>query len=189
MDTEQLNLHNHIATRLNWLERGEEINVAKFAADVRSLLDIQHAEQKDIVDAHRYRWLRVNNIVTNVRFHFASGESPYVYAEELDQAIDANMGYNPLEAPRAALPEDDKTDAARWRALLNSARIRPIGSAGIKEPEENYYAHLGLELWTLYGKNLTDEWRERLEKENALGREWLIGYADLAELANRQRKP
>lgn len=40
-------------------------------------------------DAERYRWLRANNIIANVRFHFTNGESPYLYVEELDAAIDA----------------------------------------------------------------------------------------------------
>lgn len=40
-------------------------------------------------DAARYRWLRVNNIIANIKFHYANGESPYVYAEVLDESIDA----------------------------------------------------------------------------------------------------
>ena len=41
-------------------------------------------------DAARYRWLRENNIVAHVKFEFADGCS-YVYAEDLDAAIDAAM--------------------------------------------------------------------------------------------------
>ncbi|RJF99066.1 hypothetical protein [Noviherbaspirillum saxi] len=77
-------------------------------------------------------------------------------------------------------------DAQRWRAVLASARVRPLGSAGLNDAIDpngspyNGYAHLGLELWTIFGKSLNDEQRERLVKENALGREWLTKYADIA---------
>lgn len=74
-------------------------------------------------------------------------------------------------APAAPVESKDKQDAARWRALLNSARIRPLGSAGIKSAEPNNYAHLGLELWTVFGNDLNSEWSERLANENAVGRE------------------
>lgn len=50
----------------------------------------QQAEQLAAAekDAARYRWLRVNNIIANIKFHYANGESPYVYAEVLDESID-----------------------------------------------------------------------------------------------------
>ena len=53
-------------------------------------LDVAEARCKALEqDAARYRWLRENNIVANVRFNFGSGESHYLYAECLDEAIDA----------------------------------------------------------------------------------------------------
>ncbi len=63
-----------------------------------------------------------------------------------------------------------KADASRWRALLASARIRPIGSAGIHN-DQNGYAHLSLELWTIESG--------ARENENLLGRSWLTKYADI----------
>lgn len=82
-----------------------------------------------------------------------------------------------------AVPDTAGKDAERWRALIGSARIRPLGCAGIKEREARNYAHLGLELWTVFGDSLNDEQRERLAKENALGREWLTAYADIAAIS------
>lgn len=129
--------------------------------------------------------------ITGIGAQTISGK-PYTLGstslEEIVQAVNAAAVFNdvsPLESGRQA-SQGDANDAARWRALLNSARIRPLGSAGIRVPEERHYAHLGLELWMVFGKSLTDEaQRVRLAEENALGREWLIGYADIAELAQQ----
>jgi hypothetical protein len=90
-------------------------------------------------------------------------------------------------SPAPSASGQDAIDAARWRALIGSARIRPLGCAGIREPEEQHYAHLGLELWTVFGNLLNDEQRERLAKENALGREWLTKYADIAAALKGQQ--
>lgn len=86
-------------------------------------------------------------------------------------------------APAAPVESKDKQDAERWRALLNSARIRPLGSAGIQRPENDNYAHLGLELWTIFGRDYSPELLDKLDQENALGREWLEKYADIAAIA------
>jgi len=51
----------------------------------------------------------------------------------------------------------DAEDAARWRALMSSQRIRVIGSAGLvdavtgepRAPADGY-AHIGVELWSLH---------------------------------------
>lgn len=74
-------------------------------------------------------------------------------------------------------------DAERWQALLNSARIRPLGCAGISEAMPRNYAHLGLELWTVFGRDYSAEMVEQLDRENAMGREWLTKYADIAAAA------
>ncbi len=68
-------------------------------------------------------------------------------------------------------------DAKRWRAFRASARIRALGSAGLRDtpgPQDDTpgYAHLGLEVWTMYPGDHT--------KENTLGRDWLNKYADIA---------
>jgi isochorismate hydrolase len=39
-------------------------------------------------------------------------------------------------------------DAERWRALINCARIRIVGSAGIVVKNPDGYAHLAIEIWT-----------------------------------------
>lgn len=98
--------HDHFSEEVEYLPEGwvthwKPMPAAGSTAPLATPADTEQAMQ-DILDAHRYRWLRMNNIVTNVRFHFASGESPYLYAEELDKAIDHNMGYDPLATPADA---------------------------------------------------------------------------------------
>lgn len=76
--------------------------------------------------------------------------------------------------------QGEALDAARWRALLGSQRIRMLGSAGLNKPEANNYAHFGMEIWTIYGSRLTDEQRETMKRGNEQGRDWLTKYADIA---------
>lgn len=84
------------------------------------------------------------------------------------------------------LSEQDKLDAARWRALLASARIRILGSAGIDSeimPDGqpyNGYAHFGMEIWTKYGASLDSNQALRMQIGNAQGRDVLTKYADIA---------
>lgn len=88
--------------------------------------------------------------------------------------------------PTTAPSNPDQLDASRWRAFLNSARIRIIGSAGIHkitnpngEPY-NGYAHFGMEIWTKYGGSLS--WQQKMDMEacNVSARALLIKYADIA---------
>lgn len=74
-------------------------------------------------------------------------------------------------------------DAARWRAFLGSQRIRPLGSAGLDRPEPNNYAHMGFEIWTVYGRDYRPELLEKMDTENEKGRRWLTQYADVARAA------
>ena len=81
-------------------------------------------------------------------------------------------------------PADILLDAQRWRAFLGSARIRPLGSAGLNEPMPNNYAHMGLEIWT------TGDWSDcspalakRLAYDQKVGIDWLTKYADIARAA------
>lgn len=80
----------------------------------------------------------------------------------------------------------DALDAARWRALLGSARIRIIGSAGINQDTNPYgephngYAHFGMEIWTKYGTSLSALQKEEMEVGNANGRSVITKYADIA---------
>lgn len=92
------------------------------------------------------------------------------------------LHYTPQSQP------DSERDAERWRALLNSARIRMIGSAGLNQPEPNNYAHFGMEIWTRYGSSLNDEQRAEMERGNELGRAWLTKYAEIAMAAQQGEK-
>lgn len=93
-----------------------------------------------------------------------------------------------LASPAAEPVLSDTQDAARWRAMLAIPRIRPLGSAGLSRPEANNYAHFGLELWTRFSRDYSAELLEKLDRENELGREWLIKFADIA-IAAQQAQP
>jgi len=76
--------------------------------------------------------------------------------------------------PEPVVPDDVQRDAKRWRALLGSARIRILGSAGFDataHPGENPdYRHFGMEIWTHY-----PNW---LHEKNEYGIDTLTQYAD-----------
>ncbi|HDU2934041.1 TPA: hypothetical protein RFJ31_002555 [Klebsiella pneumoniae] len=76
--------------------------------------------------------------------------------------------------PAPVVPDDVQRDAKRWRALLGSARIRILGSAGFDataHPGENPdYRHFGMEIWTHY-----PNW---LHEKNEYGIDTLTQYAD-----------
>jgi hypothetical protein len=103
-------------------------------------------------------------------------------------AYDSRILYT---APEVAQPaaQGDARDADRWRALLNSPRIRMLGSAGLNRPEPNNYAHFGMEIWSRYGRDYKPELLEEMDRGNALGKEWLIKYADIAIEAQRTAPP
>ncbi|HDZ2036394.1 TPA: DUF551 domain-containing protein [Klebsiella pneumoniae] len=85
------------------------------------------------------------------------------------------------------VPDDVQRDAKRWRALLGSARIRILGSAGFDataHPGENPdYRHFGMEIWTHY-----PNW---LHEKNEYGIDTLTQYADamLAAAPQPQNEP
>lgn len=76
------------------------------------------------------------------------------------------------------VPEDIEQDAARWRALVSSARIRILGTAGfmpvtkpgINGPSNPDFRHFGAELWTHHTGWSADK--------NQLGIDTLTQYAD-----------
>jgi hypothetical protein len=74
-------------------------------------------------------------------------------------------------AVQLAEPESS-LKAARWDALLSSARIRILGAAGFDGASD--YRHFGMEIWTKYGKRGQFE----LAEGNAYGRKILTEYAD-----------
>ena len=107
---------------------------------------------------HEGSWLKINHGVDTpadlLVKHFADAKN----------ALDEN----------AAL----RVDAERWRGILASERIRPMGSAGIDSPGD--YAHLGLELWTTYP--------ESPEKQNnKIGIDWLTKFADKCRVIQAAR--
>lgn len=67
----------------------------------------------------------------------------------------------------------DVVDAARWRALLGSARLRGLGSAGL-DGAQGDYAHIGIEAWTIHPPS------SLIAREATTTRAWLIAYADIA---------
>ncbi|VUS72930.1 hypothetical protein SB6422_05803 [Klebsiella huaxiensis] len=102
----------------------------------------------------------------------------YLRAWPADRARNAVEGYTiPLyrhAQPAPVVPDDVQRDAKRWRALLGSARIRILGSAGFDataHPGENPdYRHFGMEIWTHY-----PNW---LHEKNEYGIDTLTQYAD-----------
>ncbi|ENR6204284.1 hypothetical protein ACEWN4_000159 [Serratia marcescens] len=81
--------------------------------------------------------------------------------------------------PAPAVPDDVQRDAERWRAMLGSARIRILGSAGFDatalpggDPD---YRHFGMEIWTHYPGWLTEK--------NEYGIDILNKYADACRAA------
>lgn len=91
-------------------------------------------------------------------------------------------------AALAQVNADNARDAARWRAMLDSQRIRMIGSAGIIRPEANNYAHFGMEIWTKYGTSLNPVQLEQMRVGNEQGIDWLTKYADIAIAATADIK-
>ncbi len=65
--------------------------------------------------------------------------------------------------------EEIKRDAKRWNALINSGRIRILGTAGIGNPE---YQHFGMEIWSEYGLDYKNK------EEQKYGVETLEAYTD-----------
>jgi hypothetical protein len=90
------------------------------------------------------------------------------------------------DASSAGSPEEGvlALDAARWRAVMGSAYLRPLGNAGLCSPMPNNYAHLGLELWTKFDAEGDD-----FRIENARAANWLTKYADVARAAQAEPKP
>ena len=86
--------------------------------------------------------------------------------------------------PAPVVPDDVQRDAKRWRALLGSARIRILGSAGFDataHPGENPdYRHFGMEIWTHY-----PNW---LHEKNEYGIDTLTQYADACRAAMLNQK-
>jgi hypothetical protein len=91
---------------------------------------------------------------------------------------------NTMLVNRAELRELQR-DAAKWRAMLSCARVRPLGSAGCERDEEHNpdYAHIGFELWTHY--NLKPEWVKEAEQARATGKRWLERFVEKVQRLQR----
>lgn len=64
---------------------------------------------------------------------------------------------------------NDQSDAKRWRALLNSQRLRILGSSGLGSDD---YQHFGVELWSKYPEC------DGLKEKNDHGKEVFTKYVD-----------
>lgn len=64
---------------------------------------------------------------------------------------------------------NDTLDAKRWRALINSQRIRILGSSGLGNDD---YQHFGVELWDKYPE------RDGLKEKNEYGKKVFTKYVD-----------
>ncbi|SSF70457.1 hypothetical protein [Klebsiella quasipneumoniae] len=107
----------------------------------------------------------------------AAPESDEMLAATCEKHIQALVTWvkdrKPFQSAPVAL-EDVLLDAKRWRALLGSARIQILGSAGfdaVVHPGENPdYRHFGMEIWTHY-----PDWPH---EKNEYGINTLTQYAD-----------
>jgi len=125
------------------------------------------------------------------------GESLYYgnnSKSHMQSAVDyANAMINPRPSKVINLystPPAVLTDATRWRAMLSSARIRILGSAGFSSAPSDYkshadYRHFGMEIWTMYGKPGEYDFSEN----NAYGKEVLTRYADAILNAQLKNEP
>jgi hypothetical protein len=79
--------------------------------------------------------------------------------------------------------EQDALDAARWRALLASPRLRILGTAGFGHKDN--YRHFGLEAWSEFSAQdgATVSWR------NADAIQVLTEYADVAIQVQKRGTP
>ena len=99
---------------------------------------------------------------------------------ELRKAVEdmAVVPWNALETVMAALE-----DARLWRALMQTARFRVQGSAGLNpdgtiDPNSGRnYVHFGMEAWSAY--RIDAEQAEVIEKTNAMARNMLRSLAEM----------
>lgn len=103
-----------------------------------------------------------------------SKEDHYKRVDELLAANTATLEkYRSEKRYRLACENED---AQRWRALVSSARLRPLGWAGLDakivvKDKNDSYLHFGMEFWTIYGK-------EHWDGDNIVGQKLLTNYAD-----------
>lgn len=106
-----------------------------------------------------------------------------LWPEALSEAGFAEDQYRLPFITLIARAENEAEDAARWRGLINCARIKLFGSAGLDSDKDMYghphgnYAHIGMELWTVH----------TVGSEPGAAR-YLTKFADKAVAAHKDRK-
>lgn len=85
-----------------------------------------------------------------------------------------------LRAENAAL----KSDALRWRALMQSQRMRVLGLAGFGSnnhpPDMTGYRHIGIEFWTKHDSH------ESIARDHEYAKQMLLNYIDVMLAVNPQ---
>ena len=135
------------------------------------------AELRGIVDTLRNDLSKKNEKDSEIQSEAGSNEIELYHIKMLLRSL-GHSNFNNMATRLSEIISDysdtahhNTLDASRWRALLASARIRMMGSAGIDNPRPDGYAHFGMEIWTIHG--------DVPEGYNELGKRWLRGYADI----------
>lgn len=175
-------LHGHFASKGEWLP-GFTANATHWmplpaAPGSTSSAPGDAQDERQAFEAWSKRANQGYDLTPNVSGRMATYES--------NTTEHAYRGFfHGMNAPAAG----DALDAARWRAFIGCARIRPLGSAGLEQPDPNNYAHMGLEIWTVYGRDYSPELLTKMDAENERGRRWLVMFADVARAALAAQVP
>ena len=134
----------------------------------------QYAEDEKIIRDE----LEVNPINTDALNIFNNGDTGcFQGTNGCETHYNYRFTKSQIEEIKKAITAQENSvdvDAARWRALLSSGRIRPLGWAGLNENCEvkdnsDPYLHFGMEVWTTYFDEVID---------NSTGLKLLTNYAD-----------
>lgn len=75
------------------------------------------------------------------------------------------------------------SDAARWRALIQCARLRVMGTAGFGSSERAPHAdgsrHVGLEMWTVYPLTHWEQAVAEVDRRDAV--DLLVQFTDIVQ--------
>lgn len=123
----------------------------------RSAPDHRYANDREIVDS----WLSIMDL----KMQIPGSDLPWLVKIFREQRAE-------LESLKANPAETDASDAAKWRALRNCARITAAGSAGLIQPHPDNYAHVTLSFWSVHDSP-GDLWP----------REWLDSFVAAAQRA------
>lgn len=91
-----------------------------------------------------------------------------VYGTEGTREHIQSVALNGLKAGQEAYDhkqaQDDANDAAKWRALLNCARIVHVGSVGLDQPLPDNFAHLTISFSTIRDTDVAQSAANLLDK-------------------------